>query len=199
MVGNPTSRPPRTTYSIWMDGSSAGGTCYWAFRSQARQANNRLSAINPTMINSAVRLESGICSRSGSSIDALWRRIEGDQDSRLINNVIVVSTENYQEDQSELRGTWNVSPKSIFTGRVTYLDRQLRPDPRERFPRHRRRARLHLAAYKQAESAPHRHAQHSALARQPLVQLQGEQYVFDRADLADNRQDGCVHDSPAHL
>lgn len=61
--------------------------------------------------------------QSGSEIAAVMRRIQGDQDSQLINNVIVVSTENYHEDQSELRATWNLSPKSIFTGRVTYLDR----------------------------------------------------------------------------
>jgi exopolysaccharide biosynthesis operon protein EpsL len=71
--------------------------------------------------------------QSGSSIDALWRRIEGKQDSRLINNVIVVSTENYRQDQSELRGTWNVSSKSIFTGRVTYLDRQYDQAPENDF------------------------------------------------------------------
>ena len=71
--------------------------------------------------------------QSGSSIDALWRRIAGKQDSRLINNVIVVSTDNYQEDQSELRGTWNLSPKSILTGRATYLDRSYDQTPENDF------------------------------------------------------------------
>jgi hypothetical protein len=51
----------------------------------------------------------------------------------LINNVIVVSTDNYQEDQSELRGTWNLSPKSILTGRATYLDRSYDQTPENDF------------------------------------------------------------------
>ena len=71
--------------------------------------------------------------RSGSEIAALWRRIEGDQGSQLINNVIVVSSTNYQEDQSELRGTWIVSPQSVFTGRVTYLDRRYDQTPENDF------------------------------------------------------------------
>lgn len=61
--------------------------------------------------------------QSGSSIDALWRRIDGEQDSQVINNVIVVSTEDYQEDRSELRANWILSPASSLTARVTYLDR----------------------------------------------------------------------------
>ena len=70
---------------------------------------------------------------SGSEIAAVRRRIEGDQDSQLINNVIVVSTENYNEDQSELRGIWNLSPQSIFTGRATYLDRRYDQAPQNDF------------------------------------------------------------------
>jgi exopolysaccharide biosynthesis operon protein EpsL len=71
--------------------------------------------------------------QSGSEIVALRRRIEGNQDSQLVNNVIVVSTENYQEDQSELRGTWNLSPQSVFTGRATYLDRRYDQTPQNDF------------------------------------------------------------------
>ena len=71
--------------------------------------------------------------KSGSSIDALWRRIDGEQDSQLINNVIVISTENYQEDQSELRASWILSPASSLTARVTYLDRQYDQIPQNDF------------------------------------------------------------------
>jgi exopolysaccharide biosynthesis operon protein EpsL len=71
--------------------------------------------------------------QSGSSIDALRRRIEGDQDSQLINNVVVVNTANYKEDQSELRGTWNLSQQSVLTGRATYLDRHYDQTPQNDF------------------------------------------------------------------
>jgi len=71
--------------------------------------------------------------QSGSEIAAVRRRIEGDQDSQLINNVIVVSTANYREDQSELRGTWNLSPQSVLTGRATYLDRRYDQTPQNDF------------------------------------------------------------------
>lgn len=62
--------------------------------------------------------------QSGSTIDALWRRIDGEQESQVINNVIVVNTENYQEDQSELRASLILSPTSTVIGRATYLDRK---------------------------------------------------------------------------
>jgi hypothetical protein len=41
----------------------------------------------------------------------------------VINNVIVVSTQNYEEDRSELRANWILSPASRLTARATYLDR----------------------------------------------------------------------------
>jgi exopolysaccharide biosynthesis operon protein EpsL len=62
--------------------------------------------------------------RSGSTIDALRRRIDGQQESQSLNNIIVVASENYQEDQSELRATWFLSPASTLTARATYLDRR---------------------------------------------------------------------------
>ena len=61
---------------------------------------------------------------SGSDVVAAWRRIEGLQDSQVVNGVVVVSSANYKEDQSEVRGTWSLSPVSALTGRVTYLDRR---------------------------------------------------------------------------
>ena len=85
------------------------------------------------MINPVVRSGVRYLFASGSEIAAVRRRIEGDQDSQLINNVIVVSTENYHEDQSELRGTWNLSPQSVVTGRATYLDRRYDHDPQNDF------------------------------------------------------------------
>jgi hypothetical protein len=57
-------------------------------------------------------------------IDALWRRTDGNQDSQVVNNVIVANAQNYKQDDDELRVTWAVSPKSSLTGRVTYLDRR---------------------------------------------------------------------------
>lgn len=71
--------------------------------------------------------------QAGTSVDALWRRIEGEQDSQLINNVIVVSSDNYEEDQSELRANWILSGTSRLTGRVTYLDRRYDLTPENDF------------------------------------------------------------------
>ena len=71
--------------------------------------------------------------QSGSTIDALWRRIDGEQESQVINNVIVVSTENYEEDQSELRASWILSPTSTVIGRATYLDRRYELTPESDF------------------------------------------------------------------
>jgi exopolysaccharide biosynthesis operon protein EpsL len=62
--------------------------------------------------------------RSGSDVAVLWRRNEGDQDDQFVNNVVVPSTDDYTQDDSEIRGTWIVSAKSTLTGRVTYLDRR---------------------------------------------------------------------------
>lgn len=70
---------------------------------------------------------------SGSEIAAVRRRIEGEQGSQLINNVIIAGSENYQEDQSELRGTWNLSPQAVLTGRATYLDRRYVLTPQNDF------------------------------------------------------------------
>jgi exopolysaccharide biosynthesis operon protein EpsL len=71
--------------------------------------------------------------QSGSSIDALWRRVDGEQDSQVINNVIVVSSENYKEDQYELRANWIVSAASTVTGRVTNFDRRYDVTPQNDF------------------------------------------------------------------
>lgn len=71
--------------------------------------------------------------QTGTSIDALWRHIDGNQDSQVINNVIVASSSNYRENQSELRGTWSISLKSNLSARVTYLDRNYDQTPASDF------------------------------------------------------------------
>jgi exopolysaccharide biosynthesis operon protein EpsL len=71
--------------------------------------------------------------QSGSEIAASRRRSEGEQGTQLINNVIVVSNENYREDQSELRAAWNLNPKSVLDGRLTYLDRRYEHNPQRDF------------------------------------------------------------------
>lgn len=63
-------------------------------------------------------------STTGSDIAILWRKIERDQDDRLLNNINVPSTEVYRQDETELRGTWIISAESTLTGRVTYVDRR---------------------------------------------------------------------------
>ena len=81
------------------------------------------------------RSEAGIrySFQAGSSIDALWRHIDGEQDSQVINNVIVVSNENYKEDQSELRANWVLSLATRLTARATYLNRRYDSVPQNDF------------------------------------------------------------------
>ena len=93
--------------------------------SQSNQTSEQ-SALQGQPDYNETRGEAGIryLFQSGSLIDALWRRIDGNQDSQVINNVIVASSQDYTEDDGELRATWAVSAKSNLTGRVTYLNRR---------------------------------------------------------------------------
>lgn len=77
------------------------------------------------------RAEAGIRYRfgSGSQIDALARRIDGEQAGQVIGGVVVAGTENYKEDQAELRATWIASARSNVSARVTYLDRRYDSTP----------------------------------------------------------------------
>jgi exopolysaccharide biosynthesis operon protein EpsL len=71
--------------------------------------------------------------KTGSDVSVVRRRIQGDQDDRLVNNVVVPGTEDYRQDDNELRGMWIVSAKSTLTGRVTYLDRHYDQAPQRDF------------------------------------------------------------------
>lgn len=70
---------------------------------------------------------------SGSDAIAVQRRFDGRQDSQVVNNVVIVSSENYTEDQSELRGTWILSAVSTLVGRVTYRERHYETLPQNDF------------------------------------------------------------------
>ena len=111
-------------YAFNLDGWLFGGWHVLLGASQIDRTSEQ-SALQPQPDYREVRSEGGVryLFQSGSEIAAVRRRIEGDQDSQLINNVIVVSDSNYQEDQSELSATWILTPKSTLTGRATYLDR----------------------------------------------------------------------------
>jgi len=121
-------------YVFNLDGWFSGG---WHVLLGASQSNrtSEQSALSNQPDYREFRGEFGVryLFQSGSEIAAVRRRIEGDQDSQLINNVIVVSNVNYQEDQSELRGTWKLSPQSEFTSRATYLDRRYDQTPGNNF------------------------------------------------------------------
>lgn len=112
-------------YSFSLDAWLFGGWHVLLGVSQSNQTSEQAS-LQGRPDYSETRGEAGIryLFQAGSSLDALWRRIDGDQESQVINNVIVVSAENYQQDESELRATWIVSPKSSLTARVAYLDRR---------------------------------------------------------------------------
>jgi exopolysaccharide biosynthesis operon protein EpsL len=122
------------TYAFNLDGWLFGG---WHVLLGASQSNrtSEQSSLQRQPDYREFRGEFGVryLFQSRSEIAAVRRRIEGDQDSQLINNVIVLSTTNYQEDQSELRGTWNLSPQSVLTGRATYLDRRYDQTPQNDF------------------------------------------------------------------
>ena len=121
-------------YVFNLDGWLFGG---WYVRLGASQSNrtSEQSALSNQPDYRESSGEAGVryLFQSGSEIAAVRRRMEGEQDSQLINNVIVVSSENYQEDQSELRGTWILSPQSVLTGRATYLDRHYDQTPQNDF------------------------------------------------------------------
>jgi len=72
------------------------------------------------------RVEAGIryLVRPGDRIDAIWRRVDGTQDSQVLGGIVVAGTENYQEDQTELVVSWAASAKSTLFGRITYRDRR---------------------------------------------------------------------------
>jgi len=72
------------------------------------------------------RAEAGIryLVRPGDQIDAIWRQVDGEQDSQVLGGIVVTGASNYQEDQAELVVTWGVSAKSTLFGRITYLDRR---------------------------------------------------------------------------
>jgi exopolysaccharide biosynthesis operon protein EpsL len=121
-------------YIFNMDGWLFGGWHVLLGASQYNQTSEQSASLTQPAYHE-FRGEFGVryLFQSGSEIAASRRRLEGEQDTLLINNVIVVSNEKYQEDQSELRGTWNLSPLSVLTGRATYLDRRYDLTPRNDF------------------------------------------------------------------
>ena len=113
------------TYAFTLDGQLFGGwhALLGAAQSIRTSEQSLLQGIPDYRESSG---EAGIryAFASGSDVIAVQRRVDGTQDSQVVNNVVVVNTENYSEDQSELRGTWNASASSVLTGRVTYYDRR---------------------------------------------------------------------------
>jgi len=121
-------------YIFSMDGWLFGGWHVLLGASQSNQTSEQ-SALQTQPAYREFRSAFGVryLFQSGSEIAASRRRFEGEQDTQLINNVIVVSNQKYQQDQSELRGTWNLSPQSVLTGRATYLDQRYDLTPQNDF------------------------------------------------------------------
>lgn len=67
--------------------------------------------------------------RPGTQVDALWRRIDGNQAAQVLSGVVVAREDNYKEDQTELSVTWGISAKSTLFGRATYVDRRYEQTP----------------------------------------------------------------------
>ena len=117
----------RTTesYGVDVDGLIAGGWHILAGLDHASsKGENTVVQNQPNYRQNSVDAGVKYLFRSGSHIAVLARRNEGDQDDRFQNNVVVPSTDDYAQDDTEVRGTWLINAKSTLTGRVTYLDRR---------------------------------------------------------------------------
>ncbi|HXM84112.1 MAG TPA: XrtB/PEP-CTERM-associated polysaccharide biosynthesis outer membrane protein EpsL [Burkholderiales bacterium] len=133
-LGRQSNVTTNENYIFSMDGWLFGGWHVLLGASQSKYTSEQ-AALQTQPPYREIRSEFGVryLFQSGSEIAAIRRRSEGAQGTQLINNVIVVSTENYHEDQSELRGTWNLTPKSVLDGRLTYLDRRYEHNPQRDF------------------------------------------------------------------
>jgi len=134
MVGRQSNVATTGNYVFNLDGWLFGGWHVLLGASQSNRTSEQSSLSNQPDYRE-FRGEFGVryLFQSSSEIAVVGRRIDGDQGSRLINNVVVVSSTNYREDQSELRGFWKLSSQSEFTGRATYLDRRYDQTPGNNF------------------------------------------------------------------
>lgn len=117
-------------YAFNLDGWLFGGWHVLLGASQSYRSSEQ-SALEPQPDFRELRGELGVryLFQSGSEIAAVRRRIEGDQYGQLLYNF----DSNYREDDSELKAIWNLSSKSILTGRLTYLDRRYDQAPQRDF------------------------------------------------------------------
>jgi len=127
-----TQRRTRTSesYGIDADGWIMGGwhvvagLAYFASRSE-----HTISQDPPAYQQETLDAGVKYSSTTGNDIAVLWRRTDADQDDRLLNNIDISGTEDYRQDNTDLKGTWSVSAKSTLTGRVTYVDRRYELSP----------------------------------------------------------------------
>lgn len=113
-------------YAFTLLGQLNGGWHALLGASHAERSSEQ-SSLQTTPDFTENRAEAGVryLFRSGNTVDALYRRIRGDQDSRTIGGVALSSGDDYREEQGEARFAWVITPaKSTLTGRLTYLDRR---------------------------------------------------------------------------
>jgi len=87
--------------------------------------SSELSSLQSTPDYTENRVEAGIryLFQPGTQIDAIWRRIDGEQSGQAPGGVPLASAQDYREDQSELVLRWVASAKSTLLARATYVDR----------------------------------------------------------------------------
>lgn len=122
-----------TTYEDYifnLVGNVSGGwhVLLGASRSDRSSEQSSLQAV-PDYVED--RAEAGLryLFQPGTQLDALFRRVDGNQAGQVLGGVVIASAQNYREDQSEIALRLVASAKSTLAARLTYVDRSYDDTP----------------------------------------------------------------------